>query len=313
MNILGFPEQHDKLGDSKETLEKFRQLRASGLIINPVHIHCQASPVPEEESMTIRDLQKDDEMEFCHCLESWSEEMAESGNHKEHWLARMKREGLGVKLAVTDDGKYAGMIQYYPARFSPAIAPSEDAWFIHCIWVHGYNKGQGNFQKKGIGKALLQAAEDDIRNRGGKIVLAWGLRLPFWMKSKWFRKNGYSPSDATGMQELVQKNLTESEISAVWRKPKKAPPAIDEKGLLQVTTFMSGACTVTAIAYERLRKVINGLPVNSRLIDSSLPRNLDEWGLSDVMFIGSKKVFIGPPPSTQKLHRILVRELKKIR
>lgn len=264
-------------------------------------------------SYTVRDLQIDDELEYCHCLESWSDEMAESGSHKEHWLARMKNEGLGVKIAVTDEGKYAGMIQYYPSRFSPAVIPSEDTWFIHCIWVHGYKQGQGNYQGKGIGKALLLSAEDDIRDRGGKIVLAWGLKLPFWMKSKWFKKNGYRHSDQTGMQELVQKNLVDSEYRAAWRREKKSPAPVDENGLLQVTTFMSGACTVTAIAYERLKKVIAGLPVNSRLIDSSLPENLEEWGLSDQLFIGSKKVPIGPPPSQEKLRRILNRELRKMK
>lgn len=271
--------------------------------------------MPEEDSLAyiVRDLQKDDELEFCHCLESWSEEMAESGTHKEQWLARMKREGLGVKLAVTEDGNYAGMIQYYPSRFSPALIPTEDAWFIHCIWVHGYKKGQGNFQGKGIGKAMLMSAEEDIRGRGGKIILAWGLKLPFWMKSKWFKKNGYKTSDTIGMQELVQKDLVESEYGAVWRRPKKTPSPVDEAGLLQVTTFMSGACTVTAIAYERLKKVIIGLPVVDILIDSSLPENLDEWGLSDIMFIGTKKVPVGPPPSAKKLRRILFGELRKIK
>lgn len=262
-------------------------------------------------SYIVRDLQREDEFEFCHCLEAWSEEMAESGNHKEQWLARMKNEGLGVKIAVTDEGKYAGMIQYYPSRFSPAIIPSEDTWFIHCIWVHGYKKGQGNFQGRGIGKAMLKAAEDDIRDRCGKIVLAWGLRLPFWMKSSWFKKNGYSPSDKTGMQELVQKNLVESDYRALWRKPKKLPAPVDDNGLLQVTTFMSGACTVTAIAYERLKRVIDGMPVNNLLIDSSRPEALEEWGLSDIMFIGARKIPAGPPPSTEKLRRILVREMKR--
>lgn len=94
-------------------------------------------------------------------------------------------------------------------------------------------------------------------------------------------------------------------------KTKKIPAPVDENGLLQVTTFMSGACTVTAIAYERLKRVIDGMPVNNLLIDSSRPEALEEWGLSDIMFIGGRKIPAGPPPSTEKLRRILVREMKR--
>ena len=260
----------------------------------------------------IRDLQKQDEMEFCHCLESWSDEMAESGDHKAHWLAQMKTEGrLGVKLAITDDGKYAGMIQYYPSRYSPAGASSDDIWFIHCIWVHGYKKGQGNFQGRGIGKAMLAAAEEDILSRGGKAVLAWGLSLPIWMKSRWYKKNGYRRADKTGIRELVIKSLDGAEHSGAWRKTAKLPPARDADGNLIVTTFMSGACTVTAIAYERLKKAASGLPVTLNLIDASRPENLEEWGFADVMFIGGRKVELGPPPSEAKLSRIIRKEIKK--
>ncbi len=262
----------------------------------------------------IRDLEKQDEMEFCNCLESWSDEMAESGDHKAHWLEQMKTEGtIGVKLAITDDGKYAGMIQYYPSLYSPAESSSGDIWFIHCIWVHGYKKGQGNFQGQGIGKALLAAAEKDILSRGGAAILAWGLSLPFWMKSRWYKKNGYHKADKTGIRELVIKSLDGTEHSGSWRKTAKLPPARDANGNLLATTFMSGACTVTAIAYERLKNVASNLPVTMKLIDASKPENLDEWGLADVIFIGRRRIEIGPPPSEAKLSRILRKEIKRIK
>ncbi len=225
----------------------------------------------------------------------------------------MKTENnIGVKLAITDEGKYAGMIQYYPTRYSPVKTASENIWFIHCVWVHGYKKGQGNFQGRGIGKALLAAAEEDILSRGGKAVLAWGLSLPFWMKSRWYRKNGYHRADKTGIRELVIKNLDGTEHGGEWRKSAKLPPARDADGKLLATTFMSGACTITAIAYERLKKAASGLPVSMKLIDASRPENLEEWGLADVMFIDNRRVEIGPPPSEAKLSRILRKEIRKL-
>ncbi|MDY6933602.1 MAG: GNAT family N-acetyltransferase [Spirochaetota bacterium] len=115
------------------------------------------------------------------CLEDWSEEIKEAGDHKRVWYNNMKDKGLDVKLALDDDGIVGGMIQYIPIEHSFALG--KDVYFINCIWVHGHKKGRGNFQKKGMGKSLLEAAESDVKAKGAKGIAAWGISLPFWMKS----------------------------------------------------------------------------------------------------------------------------------
>jgi len=71
---------------------------------------------------------------FC-CLEDWSDEIKEAGNHKELWYDKMKDKGLAVKLAMDDNGEIGGMIQYLPIEHS--IVEGRELYFIHCIWVHG--------------------------------------------------------------------------------------------------------------------------------------------------------------------------------
>ena len=57
----------------------------------------------EESSMEIINLtEKYHQVYFC-CLEEWSDEMKEAGNHKELWYQKMKEKDLGVKLAVEDE------------------------------------------------------------------------------------------------------------------------------------------------------------------------------------------------------------------
>jgi len=157
------------------------------------------------------------------CLEDWSEEMKEAGNHKECWYNRMKDKGLRVKIALDDNEEVGGMIQYIPIEHS--FADGEDLYLINCIWVHGYKKGRGNFQKKGMGKALLLAAENDVKEMGAKGIAAWGIPLPFWMKAAWFKKQGYRTADKMGFLDavLLWKPFTEDAIPPKWIKRKKKP------------------------------------------------------------------------------------------
>jgi len=52
--------------------------------------------------MQIVDLTDDyTQLYFC-CLEDWSEEVKEAGDHKETWYEKMKAKGLSVKAAMSE-------------------------------------------------------------------------------------------------------------------------------------------------------------------------------------------------------------------
>ena len=57
--------------------------------------------------MKIIDLTPEHENLYFQCLEDWSEEISESGDHKKRWYGRMKEKGLRVKLALDDRGEVA--------------------------------------------------------------------------------------------------------------------------------------------------------------------------------------------------------------
>ncbi len=121
--------------------------------------------------MKIVYLTEEYEGNYFVCLEDWSDEIREAGNHKEHWYRKMKDKGLCVKLALNNEEKPVGMIQYLPIEYS--FVEGSELYFIPCIWVHGYkNKGVGNYQKHGIGKALIMEAEDDVKKGGAKGLAA---------------------------------------------------------------------------------------------------------------------------------------------
>ena len=262
--------------------------------------------------MKIIDLVDEYKQLYFVCLEDWSEEMKEAGDHKAVWYSKMKDGGLRVKLALDDSGEVGGMIQYIPVERSSV--EGNNLYFINCIWVHGYKQGRGNFRKKGMGKALLQTAEDDVKALGAKGVVAWGIPLPFWMKASWFKKQGYSKVDKQGVlgPVLLWKPFTDEAIPPKWIRQKKRPEATP--GKVTVTAFLNGWCPAQNAVFERAKRAASefGDKVMFLKIDTFDKEVFLEWGISDALFIDNKQVRTGPPPSYEKIKKMIARRVNKL-
>lgn len=261
--------------------------------------------------MIIEDLKPEDEPLFCLCLEDWSEELKEAGDHKARWCAVMKERGFRAKIARDDQGVIGGMIQYVPIEWS--AAEGEDLYMVLCIWVHGYDRGRGNFQKRGMGRALLRAAEEDVIMLGGKGLAAWGLMLPFWMRASWFKKQGYQKADRMDMMSLLWKPFTDDARPPRWIRRKKEPQPVP--GVVQISAFINGWCPAQNMAFERAKRAAAELGDQVRVIqyDTLDPATIEEWGIMDALFIDRKEVRLGPPPPYETIKRTVEKRLKKIR
>lgn len=260
--------------------------------------------------MKIIDLEEKYLKEYFMCLEEWSDEIKEAGEHKKIWYNNMKDKGLGVKLAADENGLVGGMIQYIPIEHSNA--EGVDLYFINCIWVHGYKEGRGNFQKRGYGKALLQAAEDDVKKRGAKGIVAWGVSLPFWMKASWFRKNGYIKVEKDGVASLLWKPFTSDASPPRWIKQKKKPQSEPRKVI--VSSFLNGWCPAQNLIRERAKRAASelGEKVIFKEIDTFDRNKMLEWGILDALYIDDKQIRTGPPPSYEKIKKKIIKKLKKL-
>ena len=139
--------------------------------------------------MHVIDLSEETRYDYFTCLEEWSDVMKDGVHRKKCWHNNMRDKGLRVKLVRNDSGVIAGMIHYAPIEHS--WIEGENLYFVYCIWVHGHKKGRGDLRKRGVGKTLLQAAENDAKKLGTKGLVVWGLLLPVFMRARWFRKQGY--------------------------------------------------------------------------------------------------------------------------
>ncbi len=261
--------------------------------------------------MQIVDLDDKGRSLYFLCLEDWSADIREAGDHKEHWYGKFKDRGLRVKLALDDRGEAGGMIQYLPIEHS--TAQGEGLYMIQCVWVHGYDKGRGNYQKKGMGKALLEAAEQDARERGAKGMAAWGLILPFWMKASWFRKHGYKQADRDGISALVWKPFAKDAMPPRFVKQRKKPGK--NPGVVTVTAFRNGWCPAANLTYERMRKACGefGDRVRFEAVDTSNRETMLEWGIVDAVFVDGKRVGFGPPLGYEKARKLVGSKVRRLK
>lgn len=265
----------------------------------------------EPSPIQIIDLPDRHEGSYLVCLEDWSSEMAEAGEHKARWYESARDRGLRVKLAVDDEDRPVGMIQYVPIELSPA--QGEGLYMILCIWVHGSPHGVGDAQGRGIGLALLGAAEDDARSLGATGMAAWGLRLPVWMKASWFKRHGYRGVDRIGVRELLWKPFESAATPPRWIEER--PVSVGDGDKVDVVAFRNGWCPAANLTYERARRAAEELGPDVRFttVDTSDRETMIRCGRSDEVLVAGRPLQRGAPPSSPTVRRRIARQLRRRR
>jgi GNAT superfamily N-acetyltransferase len=271
---LGLRERLDR---ARDTRRAFLRFLAGGLRSKPLR---DASPA------RVLDLTEADCPMYFVCLEDWSSELGEAGDHKAEWYREKRGRGLRVKLARNADGAVAGMIQYLPVE-APQVE-GRGAYFVLCIWVHGHRQGVGDRRHRGLGRALLADAEADARRLGATGMAAWGLTLPVWMRARWFRKHGYRPVERDGMAMLVWKPFVADAEPPRWVRPRRARRA----------------------RTERAARALEGA-VDFELVNTRPPAVRDAWGIADGVFVDGRRLTHGPPPSYQRVVRTIERAVRR--
>ena len=260
----------------------------------------------------IVDLEKQYEPLYHVCLEDWSDEMKEAGDHKARWITKMKENGLRVKLALDEAGEVCGMVEYLP--IDQSIADGQNLMYINCIWVHAHKKGIGDKRKQGYGKALLAAAEDDSRASGAVGMAAYGLTMPFWIPASFFKKQGYVRADKEGIGVLLFKPFGADARPPKMIRQKKTPEKNQNPGAVTVTFFLSGYCPGRNIVFERTKRAVESFDGKAVFIavDTSDRETYLEWGMRDELFIEDKQVRYGPPLSYEKVKKRIAKQVRKL-
>ncbi len=268
---------------------------------------------PPRQDVQVVDLTPGHEPLYFVCLEDGPDAvLASAGDHKRRWFTIMRERGLRVKLALDAEGRVGGMIQYLPIEHAPALGHGLE--FVLCVGVRGRPRDGTSFQGRGMGTALLEAAEADARTRGVQGMAAWGLALPIWMRASWFRRHGYQRADRQGLAALVWKPFADG------AEPPRWPPSTGKRpelipGKVLVTGCVSGWCPGLNLGFERARRAAApfGDRVECRMIDTLDREAMLAWGESDALFIDDQPVRNGPPPSEARLAVLIHRHVRHLR
>jgi GNAT superfamily N-acetyltransferase len=240
--------------------------------------------------MEIADVGPEHEAAFLCCLKTGDDEFAGGVPLKREWYRRHAGKGVRVKLAIDDDGAVAGMVQYSPRPLAPFVVGDDGIWVVHCIWVHLYGGGIGDRSGRGMGTALLRAAEDDMRARGARGAAAWGLTSPVWMNVPWFQHHGYTMVDRQGEMGLAFKAFDPDVDDPRWLRERKRPGPIP--GKVRVSSFVIGWCTSGNLIHawaERTARELGDVVVFESF-DTSDPSVVEEWGMTTGIYVDGEEM-----------------------
>jgi len=260
--------------------------------------------------MKIVDITPETESHYLCCLEEYSDDIREAGAQKLKWYNHMKDKGLRVKYSMDDNGTIGGMIHYIPIEHSSF--EGKNLYVVLCIWVHGHKMGRGDYRRRGMGKALLKAAEEDVISIGADGLVAWGLIIPVFMRASWFRQHGYKTVDRAGIIRLLWKPFRENAVPPKFMKPKKLPGKGESK--VSVTLFRNGWCPNFNVAAERTLRAAAEFPgkVNLQEFDGMNRDIVNEWGITEAIYIDGKELWTGPAPVYEKIRKKIGKRVKKI-
>ena len=81
-----------------------------------------------------------------------------------------------------------------------------------------------------------------------------------------------------------------------------------------MTTFLNGQCPAGSIVHERAKRASEefGDRVIFRTINTSEKEAMLQYGEKDALYIDEKKITTGPPPSYEKIYKVISKRVSKL-
>lgn len=216
-------------------------------------------------TIVIRNMNPDDEEFVSMCGHSRKEanqypefinDCIKFSNHRKIWFKEKYSQGFRAKVALFNTVR-AGFLYVMPIEMCPWGPLGEDFLVIPCLNTNEH------YKRKGIGSALLKAAEKEVKTQGKKgiVIIAYSWKDDFWfMPAAYFKKCRYQeikrvahPSGNFEKVMLLKTNDLTVSMPEFLVKNYVYEPIPGKVVIDLFNTF----CQTATIEAERVREVVN--------------------------------------------------------
>ena len=206
----------------------------------------------DSPSLVIRNMDPSTEYFVGTCTHiNESQEIDACGRRRVAWLRGMYDKGLRVKVA-TLGGDPAGFLYMIPIEICPWGPFGESLSVIPCLVILERAKGRG------VGRALVAAAEEEARGQGRKGIATIAYYHDFWfMPTAFFEKCGFTEAQRRGKEAVLWKVFTPATDAplAVPRMLERSYHFEPMAGKVVVDLFWNTFCETSDIEAQRVREV----------------------------------------------------------
>lgn len=225
---------------------------------------------------------------------------------KLEWLRKRFKEGMKVKVLVSEKDGTIGSIEYIPGECAWRGVKAKDYMVIHCMFIL-----KKAYKNQGLGSLMIQACEQDAKDRGMSGVAVVVSKSTWMAKKEIFLKNGYElVEDAPPHYQLMVKRFDADSPLPAFSGDWKKKIARYSDGL---TIIHSDQCPYVAKAMNEIPPVaMNEFGIEPNLIElpdcSAAQDSPNPYGVFSIIWNGE---LVADHPISQTRFRNIMNKLTK--
>jgi len=192
-----------------------------------------------------------DFVSLCTHIDEKGPDLLQAAEIRKKWLLDRSKKGLKVKVA-TDKGEPIGFIHCLPIELDTWGMSGKDLMTVPCLTLN-YKSVYEQKTGTGYGKALMQAAEEEVKKAGKKGIVVLCYDHDFWfMPASFFEKLGYEEIQRDKETIIVWKNFGDAQPPKL-HKSKFVPQKLPDKVALDVV--WNPMCMTSIVEINNIREV----------------------------------------------------------
>jgi GNAT superfamily N-acetyltransferase len=255
-------------------------------------------------TVQVRDMDSSDEYFVGTCSHvNESDETDASAGERIAWFHKMHERGFRAKVALLD-GQRVGFLYVMPIEICPWGPLGQDLLTIPCLFVPPDVTGQG------VGRALVDEAEQEARRQGCKGLATTAYYHDFWfMPAPFFEGCDFGLARRQGNAAIMYK---------VFDPSAQAPQFLESAyrfepmpGKVAVDLFWNGLCLTCVTEAQRVREVAQefGDAVLLREYDADDRATLLQHQRARGIFINGKEIGWGYEAPREGIREAIEQEM----